>query len=259
MHKAATTWPEFREAWDGLQNFMMTGLVDFGFDFPPLAEVVDQVRTDSASRITRGDSQDQCKSDDIAESFRALPIDVAMLEPFALAHFKLSCFDRPGGFLHGFRDRVLDAWQQTLTDSGFTWDRLFPILFISGAGCWTGYHMDCSHVMAWQVYGHKRFCGLLNPDRWAPDEIRRTPYGITRPAGLTDDDALCYDMAPGDMLWNKLLTPHWVNAGDDVAMSINISHGGLRLNGCLAPFEEALEAYRRDCPETAPALVPGGY
>ncbi len=215
---------------------------------------VDQARSDSDARITLGQGHDQLQLDDIAEWFCTLPIDVAMLEPFALAHFKLSRFDRPGGFLHGFKERVLDVWQAALAANDFTWDRCSPIIFISGPGCGTGYHMDVSQVMAWQLYGQKRFCGLRDAERWAPKDIRLSykQQTLIRPDELTDDDALCYDMVFGDMLWNTLLTPHWVVAGDEASMSINLSHGGLRLNGHLAPFEAEHEAFCRDYPDKAP-------
>ena len=40
------------------------------------------------------------------------------------------------------------------------------------------------------------------------------------------------DMPPGVVLFNQLLTPHWVQSPlDTVAFSINLSHGGLRRTG----------------------------
>jgi hypothetical protein len=121
--------------------------------------------------------------------------------------------------------------------------------------------MDFSHVLAWQIYGTKRFCGLRDPDRWAPKEARVTyaPANFAKPAELGDDDALCYDMTPGTTLWNCLLTPHWVEAANEVAMSVNISHGGLRLNGRLCPHERELEEYRAVNPQKAPAAFKAAY
>ena len=70
------------------------------------------------------------------------------------------------------------------------------------------------------------------------------PETFERPVDLTDDDTLCYDMPPGTVLWNAQLTPHWVSsAAERVAMSVNLSHGGLRLNGELYPFEQELFDY----------------
>ena len=49
---------------------------------------------------------------------------------------------------------------------------------------------------------------------------------------------------PGDLLWNQLLTPHWVDAGEDeVAMSFNISHGGVAYRGEFCPNEQVLRQY----------------
>ena len=49
------------------------------------------------------------------------------------------------------------------------------------------------------------------------------------------------EMGPGAVLFNKLLTPHWVDAvGDELSVSINISHGGLALRGELTQNEAEL-------------------
>jgi hypothetical protein len=70
--------------------------------------------------------------------------------------------------------------------------------------------MDFSHVMAWQIHGTKTFCGLSDPNRWAPSETRLhyKPPNLDRPEELSEADALCYTMPPGSVLWNVLLTPH---------------------------------------------------
>lgn len=88
-------------------------------------------------------------------------------------------------------------------------DRCYPIVFISGKGSATNYHMDFSHVLAWQIYGTKRFCGLVDPDRWASREARVNykPGAFPKPADIREEHSLCYDMRPGDKLWNVLLTP----------------------------------------------------
>ena len=101
-------------------------------------------------------------------------------------------------------------------------------------------------MLAWQIYGTKRFCGLKDPNRWAPREVRVNYQAgqFARPSELTDADALCHAMRPGDALWNVLLTPHWVEAGDEVALSVNISHGGLRYRGKLSRNEQELVEHR---------------
>jgi hypothetical protein len=264
MHFTVNTWDDFRDAWDGVHNFLMSGeCVPFEFNFPPIDRVVEEMRQHPEARIGRGIKADRLTAEnDFADQFRATPIERALRSPFSLAHFRLSEFDAPGKFLHGFKQRVLDRWQSALLANGFTYERCYPIVFISGPGAATNYHMDFSHVLAWQIYGVKKFCGLKVPGRWAPwrERVNYKPYQLPMPAGITADDTLCYDMPPGAVLWNTLLTPHWVEAGDaEVAMSINLSHGGLRLNGRLCPFEQELEDYRHANPSAAPAKVTAAY
>ena len=257
-----STWGEFQQRWAGARNFLMAGeCVPFDFAMPALDRVVAELRADPDARITPGTKGARLQLDDMAAQFRAMPVEQALAGPFALAHFQLSRFDGPGKFLHGFKQQVLDPWQNALQAAGFTFERCYPIIFISGKGCATNYHMDLSHVLAWQVYGTKRFCGLQDPDRWAPREVR-VNYKVaefSRPTTLTDADALCFDMRPGDVLWNALLTPHWVEAGEEVAMSINISHGGLRYRGELCLHERELVEHRAAHPELAPAGPTGRY
>ena len=50
-------------------------------------------------------------------------------------------------------------------------DRCYSILRVSGAGTVTGYHMDSSTVLFWNVRGKKTFHGCVEPDRWAPLEM----------------------------------------------------------------------------------------
>lgn len=263
MHRIANTWAEFNELWQGPLNFKMApSLAELSFDFPPLDQVVDELRQDdkaSAGAGTKGNSL--LKGFESLQAFRAIPIDTLMTQSFSLAHFSLSVFDAPGRCLHGFGKKVLEPWQNKLTLAGFTWERCYPIIFISGRGSATNYHMDFSHVFAWQIHGQKRFCGLRRPDQWANKQTRLS-YANERqpkPESILEEDSLCYDMRPGDMLWNTILTPHWVEAGDEPAMSINISHGGLRLHGVLAPNEQELEDYRIAEPDLAPKKFNATY
>lgn len=262
MQWTVDTWDEFRDVWDGVHNFLMAGeSAPLAFDFAPLAQIVDEIRNDEEARIGSGAKGRTLLQDDIASQFRALPIEQTLASPFSLAHFRLSRFDKPGGFLHGFKEQVLDRWQDALRNAGFSWDRCYPIIFISGPECATNYHMDFSHVAAWQIYGSKRFCGLKSPGRWAPWRTRMaySPQNFSKPEAITEADALPYQMNPGDVLWNALLTPHWVEASNAAAMSVNISHGGLRLNGRLCPFEQELEDHRAANPENTPKKFSAQY
>src|SRR5262245_49334768 len=105
--------------------------VPFAFDAPPLDRIVEEVRADEMASIGSGVKGSKLAQDDTSKAFRAMPIERAMESPFSLAHFKLSRFDAPGKFLHQFRERVLDPWQAALKGAGFTWDRCYPIVFIS--------------------------------------------------------------------------------------------------------------------------------
>jgi hypothetical protein len=260
----ASDWDCFRRHWAGPRNFMLRGpCVPFAdFAMPPLDRVIAELSADDEVSIGPGSVGRKLISADYRDEFRKMPLEQAMEQPFALAHYRLSKFDAPGRFLHGFGARVLDRWKGALAAAGFTFERCYPIIFISGRHCATNYHMDFSHVLAWQIYGTKHFCGLTDPDRWAPRDVRLNynPGEFAKPEELTDADTLCYTMRPGDALWNVLLTPHWVNAGDDeIAMSVNLSHGGVRLRGELSPNERELEDYRSQHPDKAPAKVAGRY
>jgi hypothetical protein len=262
MHFTVTDWTHFKSSWNGAHNFLMEGdCVPFEFELPPLSDIVDAVRNHPEANIGTGVKGTSLDMSSIARQFRQLPIEEAMRSRFSIAHYHLSVFDAPGQFLHGFKERVLEPWQNALTAQGFSFTRCYPIIFISGADCATNYHMDFSHVVAWQTHGTKRFCGLHDPGRWAPYDARVT-YGsqpFEKPASIGNDDELCYEMSPGTVLWNCLLTPHWVEAADEPAMSINISHGGLRLNGKLSPCEQELMEWSEANPDRAPGLPAGTY
>ncbi len=233
----------------------------FGFKVPSLDRVITELRDDEMTRITTGSRGNRMNLEDFSAAFRAKPVGDAMDGPFALAHFRLSRFDAPGRFLHGFEREVLEPWRAALRSAGFTFDRCYPIIFISGKNCATNYHMDLSHVVAWQIYGRKRFCGLQDPRLWAPRELRMNCRGstVSKPDSLTDADTLCYDMSSGSVVWNAMLTPHWVEAGDEVAMSINFSHGGLRYEGQLCAHEQEHVAYQAAHPDTAENSPDGAY
>ncbi len=263
MHGKISDFDEFARHWDGPLNFRLAaGMVEFDWAPPPLERAIEEFRRDEAVVLRPGARGDRLDLTPLAiDAFRALPMETVMEMPFSLAHFDLARFDAPKKCLDGFGARVLDPWRAALGRAGFTMERCYPIAFLSGGGCATNYHMDLSHVLAWQIHGVKRFCGLRDPDRWADRASRLSydPKACAKPPGIREEDALCYDMRPGEMLWNVLLTPHWVEAGDEVAMSFNISHGGLRHHGRLSRNEEELEAYRESRPDRAPVRIEKVY
>ncbi len=263
MPTTVTDFGAFARHWDGPLNFRLAAeMIRFDWTPPPLDRAIEEFRRDDAVVLRPGARGDRLDLTPLPiDAFRAMPIEKAMEAKFSLAHFDLARFDAPGRCLDGFGAGVLGPWRAALERAGFTMERCYPIAFVSGRGCATNYHMDLSHVLAWQIHGVKRFCGLRDPDRWAGRDTRLSydPEDFARPEAIREEDALCHDMGPGDRLWNVLLTPHWVEAGDDVAMSFNISHGGLRLDGRLSPNEAELEEYRSSHPDRAPARIDKVY
>ena len=254
------TAAELHRHWSGPRNVLLAGdCVPFSYEPPPVADIVDRLRRDEEVRLRdlspeRPDSP-YYREDGFIDEFRALPLERVMEMPFGLSHFKLTNFTSRGDLFAGLWKDVMEPWQSFLGRAGFTWYRCYPIVFISGAHVPGRYHMDVSHVVAWQIHGTKVFNGLTDPYRWAPLERAADPEwrtGMVKPEGLTSADVLSYAMTPGTLLWNQLLTPHWVDAGDadgEVAASINLSHGGLRLEGELSPAGKALECFYRERPE----------
>ena len=79
-------------------------------------------------------------------------------------------------------------------------------------------NMDTSHVVAWQIWGIKYFNAFRDPYKYAPLDVAvNNRETLRRPDGPPEhepDDVLSYKMEKGDLLWNQLLTSHWVPAGD---------------------------------------------
>ena len=150
----------------------------------------------------------------------------------------VTVLDRPGDIFEGFTEQVLVPWKQYLLDNGFEWDRCYALARVSGPNTHTGYHMDRSNVLFWNVRGRKVFHGFCDPDRWVPIEQsteKRTAQVM--PEHVEDADILSYAVEDDQLLWNHLLTPHWVDA-PELTFGINFSHGGLRNKGRLCRYEQ---------------------
>jgi hypothetical protein len=249
MIDIVTEWDAIQQKWNGLQNFALSReIFPYTFRFPPLDEIVDAVRRDEKTQITRGKYADRLDVGDVAADYRALPIEEAVSAPVQLTHYELDRFMGPSQIFHGLDD-VRRGWERSLAERDFTWTRIYPIFFLSGPGRHTGYHIDQSHVLAWQIVGTKRFVWLKDPERWCPPEVRKSLFDstkIVRPTELAPDDETGVDMRSGDVLWNTVLTPHWVFATEETAFSINFAHWGLRHRGELAPLGREVEQIRRD-------------
>ena len=253
-HKTIRTVAGFQNEFGGLHNFLLAGeCVPFRYTFPSIETLVDVIRHDDDARI-RTYGRDDVKDAAGRDEFRRMPIEKLMETPFSLAHFKLARFCGAGKLLEGFEAGVMEPWRAFLTRAGFTFERCYPIFFISGPHGATEYHMDCSHVLAYQLYGTKIFSGLKDPDHFSPieDSVQKSYRDKLAKPELADDEVLAYTMKPGDALWNQLLTPHWVNAGDDkVAASLNLSHGMLRYQGRLTRNEQRLDEWWNIHPDEA--------
>jgi len=256
MHLIAKTIDDFHKFWNGELNFLIDSeLFEFQMDLPDAGEIVDILRQDSEARIQfLDDSLSDADKNDLAEQVKVAPLDEAMEMPFSLAHFYLQNFYGAGQFLERFQECVMIPWRTFLSELGFTWQRCYPIIFISGRECSSSYHADSSHVLAWQVHGEKHFHGFLEPGKRESVqklvEDRTGATQITIPE-IDPRDVLTYDMVSGDLLWNQLLTPHWVDAGNEVAVSINISHGGVAYHGEFCPNEQVLRKYWEKEPNRA--------
>ncbi|MDA0837659.1 MAG: hypothetical protein O3B01_10090 [Planctomycetota bacterium] len=251
MGTVARTIPELQQLWSGRQNFLLADeCVPFEYEPPPLEDIIDVLRKDDDSRI-------QCADNSVdAESFRLefqkAPLEKAMDMPFRLSNFRLHLFYGRGQLLEGFNDGVFLPWVKFLARAGFTWYRSYPIVFISGRRLPGNYHMDVSHVIAWQIHGTKVFNGFADPQQRTPVESVIEPEfrkELRKPAGIAEEEVLSYSMGPGDVLWNQILTPHWVDTKDEIGASINLSHGGLRLNGQLSMNGAPLERHYEENPE----------
>lgn len=257
MHLIARTADDFRQFWNGERNFLIHSAL-FKFEMPliPVEEIIDIMRRDSEARIQfLDDSLSDAEQNNLVEKFKAAPIEKAVEMPISLAHFHLQNFYGAGQFLEHFQESVMIPWRTFLSQLGFTWQRCYPIIFLSGKGCSSTYHADSSHVLAWQVYGKKHFHGFLEPEKREPvQKLVENRTGVTRIdiPQIDPADILTYNMQPGDLLWNQLLTPHWVDASEDeVAMSFNISHGGIAYRGEFCPNEQVLRQHWEKNPKSA--------
>lgn len=232
-----TNWDEFRERWDSRTNFILRGEVfQPRFNPPPLQPVIAEVRRHENARFLHNQAPDSPVKGPYPE-FLDMPLAETTNAEILLAHFDAAEFAGPGHVLEGL-NADFDRWYGGLSDHGFAWTGTQRAFFLSGPRCHTGYHFDSSYVLVWQMVGVKRFCWLKDPERWCNREVRREYADhyerMFRPADITDDDVVTFDMHPGDILWNVMLTPHWVYALDEMTWSINITHFNLTCDGRLS-------------------------
>ena len=253
----ARTVEQFLAHWHDTRNFLLgPDLISFALQLPSAEQLVDILRTDDKSSINFFGATDESEAEALRQRFRTGPLEQVIDLPFNLAHFDLQRWFGTGQFLTDFQRQVMIPWRTFLSAAGLTFMRCYPIIFISGKRRSSRYHVDNSHVLAWQTHGVKTFHGFKDPEKYAPiqDVVdNRTAYASDLPpAGIVAADLLSYRMEPGALLWNQLQTPHWVTGTDDeIAVSINISHGGVQHQGQFCPNEQALRRRWKDHPAEA--------
>lgn len=251
----ARTQEDFLSVWSDRRNFLIgQELIAFDTPMPSTEEIVDILRKHPDSRIQFLGMDDESDKESLVEKFKTAPLEQIVDLPFSLANFFLHNFYEPNGFLRDFQRNVMIPWRTFLSQVGLTWQRCYPIFFISGKNCSSTYHVDVSHVVAWQVHGVKVFNGFKDPEGHASVQHivdNRNEYRYEEIPEIDPDLVLTYRMTPGDILWNQLLTPHWVTAEDEIAVSVNISHGGIAQNGEFCLNEQALRKRWEDKPEEA--------
>lgn len=241
MHKTLATTAAFLREWDSRVNFLMAGeCVPFSYEFPSTEEIVERlIEREETTGIT-GQVRATGDRTNAIEAFRGRSFADLIRSSFQLRYPDVTLLDTPGDIFAGFTEQVLVPWKRYLLDNGFSWDRCYALARVSGPDTCTGYHMDQSNVLFWNVRGRKIFHGFSQPDRWVPiEKATLSRAEQIMPEGLTDEDLLSYEVGDDAFLWNHLLTPHWVDA-PELTFGINFSHGGLRHNGRLCRYEQHL-------------------
>jgi hypothetical protein len=241
MHKTVATTTEFLHAWDSRVNFLMADeCVPFSFEFPPTEQIVEHLVAEKKTTGIKGMLRDTGDRENAIEEFRGMSFADLMATSFQLRYPDVTMLDRPGDIFAGFTEQVLIPWKRYLLDHGFEWDRCYALARVSGPNTCTGYHMDRSNVLFWNVRGRKVFHGFREPDRWVPlERAAEEREAQIMPEDMSDEDVLSYEVDNNTLLWNHLLTPHWVDA-PELTFGINFSHGGLRHNGRLCRYEQHL-------------------
>lgn len=198
----------------------------FAWAPPDLAQVVEEARNHPKTRIaqgTRGDRLDQ-SLEEVEGDFKALPLQQAIRAPIHLSLFELGSLREAGGALAAVVEQVYLPLTALWRDQGLSWQKVYPILFLSGPDCSTNYHWDPSSVLIVQLYGRKRFHSLQDPLRWCPDKVAdQGREAMVRPEGLSNGDILTCELGPGDAVWSPCRAPHWVDADDETAFTLSIA------------------------------------
>ena len=193
---------------------------------PDLYQVVEQARQHPKTRILSGE-----RGDSIALTFQPPTIEFskprlseAVKTPIHLSLFELGPLREAGGALAEVIQGVYLPLTQLWRTHRVSWQKVYPILFLSGPNCSTNYHWDPSSVLIVQLHGRKRLHSLKEPSRWCPPEVLAQQHaGMVKPADLSDKDILVYELEPGDAIWSPCRAPHWLDAYDETAFTLSIA------------------------------------
>ena len=237
-------WNKFHQQWGGLHNFLLDSrLTEFNYEFPPLERIIEEVRHDSHAIVRSGIKGDAFDLTEIKEAFLKLPLVEAMRSRFVLAHFGLHPhLTGQGQVFEGIDEKWVEPWRKRLVEHGFSFERVYAILFASGPHSASNFHMDKTHQLAWQGYGIKHFHGLHDPDKWTTAQERAAcDLTMVKPDGIGDADVHTIVQPPGSQLWNTVAIPHWVETYDECAATLTLVHDDLRLHGELSPHSKERE------------------
>ena len=106
--------------------------------------------------------------------------------------------------------------------------QLEAYIFVTSPGSVTPLHMDDEHNFLLQIQGKKTFHAwpLDNQDIVTPAVLERYYDGGHRNLYAPPDrwtSELSFDLSPGDGLYSPVHSPHWVQNGDEVSISLSIT------------------------------------
>ncbi len=225
--KSVEIFAQFEQVLQGKVAHRTAGeIFPYQFVSPELDRVVEEVRKHPKTRIARGTRGDRLQQtlEGTETEFKALPLRAAVRAPVHMSLFELGPLREGDGALADVIAQVYNPLVALWQNKGVSWQKVYPILFLSGPGCSTNYHWDPSSVLIVQLYGRKRFHSLQDPLRWCPDAVAdQGQPAMVRPEGLTDEDILTCELGPGDAVWSPCRAPHWVDAYDETAFTLSIA------------------------------------
>ena len=87
---------------------------------------------------------------------------------------------------------------------GLSWQKVLPILFLSGPNCSTNYHCDPTGVLVVQLFGRKCYHSLKEPEKWCPLEVQEADGEEVMSADLKESDILSFELNPGEAVMEPL-------------------------------------------------------